>query len=239
MDESATAPTPVTTQKVPSSWPGAFGAYKFSRDVVRANIGTVVGLIVFSMALSIIISSLGGNSEPNKSLFTLFADLVGVWINAALVVTFLTGVKSNTISFGDALKKGGYLYLNYLGMTLLTAVIMFLSILALVVPFFIIMPRLVLAGYFLVDQDLGPVDALKASWNATKGHSGNVWGIIGVSLLMAIGILVLIGIYFLVMYSAVLAVLYAYIQSTQSAPQVNQVAPLEPVAPAENPTPVV
>lgn len=217
-----------STVNVPNVWPGAFGAYKHSRDAVRFNIGTIIGLILLSIVVSII---LGGRSNTGRSGGSLLADLINVWFSAALTITFLASVRSTKISFGEALKKGGSLYLKYLGLSIVTAVVLFVSFLLLIVPFFFVLPRLVLAPYFLVDKNLGPIEALKTSWAETKGHSGKVWGIIGASLLMAILILVLIGIYFLIMYSAVMALLYVYVQSNKSAaPAAPAVA--EPTAPA-------
>jgi hypothetical protein len=220
MDNNATAPAqeattqPTTPFTLPEAWPGAFGAYKYSRDVVRTNIGTIVGLILLSLVVSILF---GGKDASGRSGFSIVSDLVNVWVNAAMVVTFLAGIKSTKIGFVDALKKGGSLFLRFLGLSILSVIIIVLSLLALVVPFFFVAPRIVLAAYFLVDKDLGPIEALKASWNETKGHSGKVYGIVGASIVMALLVIVLIGIYFLIMYSAVFAVLYAYLQANKSS----------------------
>jgi hypothetical protein len=236
MDDNTTAPAPeATTQKatpfsLPEAWPGAFGAYKYSRDVVRTNLGTIIGLILLSLVVSLLF---GGKDASGRGGLSIISDLVNVWVNAALVVTFLAGLKSNKIDVFEALKEGGSLFLKFLGLSILSAIIIVLSIVALIVPFFFVMPRIVLAPYFLVDRNLGPIEALKASWHETKGHSGKVWGIIGAGIVMALLIIVLIGIYFLIMYSAVLAVLYAYLQKNKSS-----VAPAAVAAPEEEtPTP--
>lgn len=230
MDDNATTPAPeATTQQatpftLPDSWPGAFGAYKYSKEVVRTNIGTIVGLILLSFVVSLLFGN-KTNSEPTA--LSIISDLVNVWVNAALVVTFLAGIKSNKIDVFEALKKGGSLFLKFLALSILSGIIIVLSIVALIIPFFFVMPRIVLAPYFLVDKNLGPIEALKASWNETKGHSDKVWGIVGAGIVMAILVLVLIGIYFLIMYSAVLAVLYAYLQKNKSVE-----APIAVAAPA-------
>jgi hypothetical protein len=235
MDENTTAPAAeATTQKstpfsLPDSWPGGFGAYKYSRDVVRTNMGTVAGLIVLSLVVSLLF---GGRSTSHPNGLSIISDLVNVWVNAALVITFLAGIKSTKIDFVDSLKQGGSLFLKFLGLSILSSIILIVSFLALIVPFFFVMPRIILAPYFMVDRNLGPIEALKASWNETKDHSGKVWGIVGAALVMAILVIVLIGIYFLIMYSAVLAVLYAYLQKNKSSEAPVAVAAPVPEAPA-------
>lgn len=92
-----------------------------------------------------------------------------------------------------------------------------------------------LAQYFLIEGKLGIVDSLSASWNATKGNVGKVWGIFGVSLLFGLLFLTFIGIpfaiYFIVMYQAAFAVLYMYLkQSPTSTTAAVPSAPSDPTA---------
>lgn len=231
MDSDTVTSAPTNTQQnsgpaVPQAWPGAFGAYKYSRDAVKFNLGTIIGLILASLAISLL---LGGRSNAAKNGLSLVADLINVWFSAALVVTFLAGVRSTKIGFGDALKRGGNLYLKYLGLSIATALVLFVSFILLIVPFFFVLPRVALAGYFVADKNMGPIEALKASWAQTKGHSSKVWGIIGATIAMAILIVVLVGIYFLVMYSAAYALLYVYLQNNSTV--------TEETVPATNPVP--
>jgi hypothetical protein len=233
MDDNTTTPAaeaakPSTPFSLPESWPGGFGAYKYSRDVVRFNISTIAALIIFSIVISILFDG-RGSSERNG--LSIISDLVNVWVNAAMVVTFLAGIKSTKIDVFEALKQGGSLFLKFLAVSILSGIIIILSILALIVPFFFVMPRILLAPYFLVDRNLGPIEALKASWHETKDHSGKIWGIIGAGIVMALLVIVLIGIYFLIMYSAVLAVLYAYLQKNKSSDVLTAVAAPEQEAP--------
>lgn len=231
MDNESAAPTtntPQTTEpSIPQTWPGAFGAYKYSRDAVKYNLGTIIGLILLSLVVSILF---GGRSGSERSGVSFIGDLINVWFSVSMVVAFLAGAKATKIEFVDSLKKGASLYLKFLGLSILTFITLAISFVLLIVPFFFVLPRVALASYFMVDRDLGPVEALKASWAETKGHSGKVWGIVGASLVMAILIIVLVGIYFLIMYSAAYAVLYLYLQKNKSVDSAASVAPA--VAPA-------
>jgi membrane-anchored glycerophosphoryl diester phosphodiesterase (GDPDase) len=116
--------------------------------------------------------------------------------------------------------------LKYIANAVIITLLLAIAFVLLVVPFFFVLPRLVLAPYFLVDQKLGPIVATRRSWQATKGHAGKIWGIIGASLAMALLAVTIIGIpfaiYFLFMYGAASALAYDFVAKqtalTQPAP---------------------
>lgn len=217
-------------QLVPDNWPeSSLKLLAYSREVVRLNLWTLVGLFVANVALGIVLQTV------LKQAGQLIAELLSIAFGIATTGVFLAGVRGEQVSFGDSFKIISFdMYLKYLGLAVLTGLIALVSFLLLIVPFFIVVPRLSLATYFLVDKKLGPSEALKASWAATKGNLGKVWGIILVTVLFAILCLVLVGIYFLIMYSAAFAVLYAYLQRNQPQTPATPTAPAAPSS--ETPT---
>ncbi len=221
MDQSP-APTSTNNSFVPDSWPGAFGAYKFSRDAVKFNLGTVLGVIGLMIGLSIVADML----TTDKNVTQLLNNLVGIWLGAASTYVFLRSVRGTKVAFGEALSKGLTFFFKYLLLNIVLFFLLLGSLLLLIVPFFFVLPRTLLAPYFLIDKDMGPIEALKASWNASKGHVAQIWGIIGASIAMALLIIVLVGIYFLIMYSAVFAVLYLYIMKNHQTEANDAVSPV-------------
>lgn len=234
-------------EPVPSVWPGGFGVYKHSKAAVMYNIGTFVGLIGFSILASVAssfvsgdrsISLDGGNSFHTSGtgwLINVLVQLVSIWLSAAIAYALIVSVKRRTISLSESLREGGTIFLPFLGLSLLTGLIAVASVLFFIIPAFFIIPRLMLAQYFLIEGKLGIVDSLSASWNATKGNVGKVWGIFGVSLLFGLLFLTFIGIpfaiYFIVMYQAAFAVLYMYLkQSPTSTTAAVPSAPSDPTA---------
>lgn len=193
----------------PSSWPGAFGAYKYSKVAVMTNIGT---LIIIWLATAIL-NGVGQKALGNAS--GLVSLLVGSLATVGYVLTFLAGVRGQKLSIGDALSKAFPYWLKMIGLLILVGLSLVLSFILFVIPFFFVLPRLALAHYYLVDKDMGVMDAYKASWDATKGSAGKVWGIIGATFLMALLMITIIGIpfsiYFLIMYSGAYAVFYEYL----------------------------
>lgn len=222
---------------------GAFSVYKYSKAAVVYNLGSFLGLIVLSMLVSIaadlvtggrtisINSTAMSQTSAVGNLINIIAQLAGIWISAAIAYLMIASVKRQKVEVGDSLKETGPLFLPFLGLSLLLGLITVGSILLLIVPAFFIVPRLVLAQYFLIEQKLGVIESISASWNATRGHVGKVWGIVGFNVLLVLLAITIIGIpfaiYFGFLYQAVIPVLYFYLKKQPSV-----TAPVAPTAPS-------
>lgn len=214
----AAGETTVTSKS--REWPGAFGLFKYSKTAVMNNLGTIISLLVVYILVAIVVDSLTGQDRvaaADRSSTKLFVNMLLNFIMSGIagivaVDVILSSIKGKKLGFSEAFRKvDPTLVINMIGLNILTGIAMVLSLFALVIPFFFVLPRLILAPYFLVDKDLDAWGALKASWNETKGHSLKVWGIIGASLVMAVLVFVIIGIYFLLMYAAATGLLYYYV----------------------------
>jgi hypothetical protein len=231
---------------VPDTWPGAFGAYKYSKRAVKPNISTVVVIYLVDLMIGLLLE------WKLKTSGQIITFLIGGLVTAALNLTYISGVRGQRLSIGQALSNALPFWLKMIGLNILVYLSYIISAVLLIVPLFFVAPRLALASYFLIDKKLGIIGAYKASWAATKGHVTKIYGIIGAVILMTVLMLTIIGIpfaiYFLVMYSAAFAVLYELINnktglrvavavSDPTAMQVMPAAiaptgPVEPVQPA-------
>lgn len=227
MADAPQAPkTEAAVSGAPSTWPGAFGAYKYSKAAVMQNIGTLI--IIY-----IIVAIIDGIAQSVlKNTGGLISFLINGLAMASYVLVFLAGIRGQKLSIGDAISKALPYWLKMLGLLIVVGLSLVISFLLLVIPFFFVLPRLSLAYYFLVDKNMGIMEAYKASWEATKGHSGKVWGIIGATFLMVLLMITIIGIpfsiYFLIMYSGAYAVFYEFLNKggkPAAAPAVSAPAP--------------
>lgn len=227
-------PTPNAPSGGLTEWPGAFGIFKLSVDAVLKNI---VVIVIFGVVLGSLNFGLGlvsGEDESVSAIVTQFiSTIVGVFATTGTALAYVYGVRGKELPLGEAFSRSFALFIKMFILQILTGFAVLASILLLVVPFFFVFPRLLLAQYYLVDKDVGPVEALRASWNDTKGHVGKVYGILGVSLLMLLPIITIIGIIativLIFLYSAAYAVLYQYVQNTRGQ---QDSSPLRPVAPS-------
>jgi hypothetical protein len=232
--QPASQPNPMSTP-ASGSWPGAWGIYKHSKTVVKSNWQILLGLILASLVLDWLPSRLFG------SFGQLIGFLLSIPPSVALIVAYLAAARGEKMSFGQAFSAGiePKTYINYMVYLILYSIALFVSFIAFIVPFFFVMPRLSLAAYFLLDKKLDPVEALKASFSATKGNVGKVWGVVGATLAMALLMVTIIGIpfafYLLFMYGASTVLLYEFItRSSKNAATAIPVAP-EPQTPAPQP----
>lgn len=214
-NEAAGAPTVLP---LPPEWPGAFAAYKYSKQAVKLNTNAIVGWLVVSVLVSVIINTVGNlNSvaSPVRGLLTVVSYLLAPLFSAIITKALIAGVRRQPVSFGQAFSLGSAYWLYAIVLSIIVGVVEVVSFLLLIIPFFFVWPRLALAMYFLVDKKLDPAQAFQTSWNATKGKVGSMYGILGAQIAMGLLAITIIGIpfaiYFLIMYSAAHAVLYEII----------------------------
>ena len=219
--------------KVPAEWPGASKLFKYAKSATLTN--WVLYLIV-SVVGGILSSVITNDRDASISILVganLVALLVSTFVAACTTNIELKNVLHEKTDFNRVLSAAANRYLGFLGMTIMLYVLLTLCALAFLVPLFIVGPRVSLAQYFYFDQNLSPMEAIKASWEATSGNVGKVWGIIGMCLLYALIAVTIIGIpvaiYLLFMFSSAPALLYMWLKPGK---QTGPVAPSAPVAPA-------
>jgi hypothetical protein len=105
------------------------------------------------------------------------------FFSTGLIRIWLAAARGQTPSFA-LLFLGGDRFFAMLGVTLLTGVATTLGFMLLVVPGVILTLGLALAQFYVVDAKMGPVPAMTASWQATRGFKGDLFvlGLAGIGL---------------------------------------------------------
>lgn len=151
-----------------TSWLVLIGAY-----VVSAILGNVIS---YGVQITIVVAhldkttlgsvlSLGGTL---LSVCTFSFFLVGLWR------LFLDAARNRPLRFG-LIFMGGDRWLPLLGLQFLLGVVVVLGLILFIVPGVILGLGLSLSQFYVVDADMGPIDAMRASWEATKGQRGQVF----------------------------------------------------------------
>jgi Uncharacterised protein family (UPF0259) len=241
---SAPATPPVVSAPQPANptatWPGAFGIFNPSRMAVALNIWTILGLFMVNIVPSIITNLLttifgekvttqvGETAVSSVQVTGIPGAIVGVVgvigivlsviMTCAFIATYLASVRQQKISIAEAFAVGRKFAWRSFLLGLLVGLVVFGGLLLLIVPGIIFAMRLSLAEYYLVDKNMGVMEAYKASWHATKGHMGKLWGFVGVGLLAMLLVLIPVAGWIAiavlaVMYSAAMAFFYEYIQA--------------------------
>ena len=188
-------------------WPGAFGIYKYSKRIVSFNLGAFLPLIIATYLVDII-----GAYSTGTLLKTLLYILVFLFQLSSYVV-LVGSFHKEKISASEALDKATRISLKVLAVYMIVAVVFILGLIALILPGLYLLPRLLLAPYYVIDKDMGIRESLEAAWHNSQGHAVITWGVLAVQILFGILALVIIGLYFSIVYSAAFIVLYGYVNS--------------------------
>lgn len=96
------------------------------------------------------------------------------FFQAGFTKMYVTAARGGTPEFSHVF-SGGPRFLPMLGAMFLQFLVIFLGFLFLIVPGVILALGLVLTPYYVVDRNMGPVEAMKASWAATMGEKGKLF----------------------------------------------------------------
>ncbi len=118
-------------------------------------------------------------------LFGLFA-LIAAYIIAALrieagtIVLYAESEKGNAITTKHAVTRAvdGHILPLFLS-GLLTVIAVLAGLMLFIIPGLIVIARLSLVPFVVVNEKKSGIAALRRSWNLTKGHAMEMWGTIG------------------------------------------------------------
>lgn len=166
---------------------------------------TVFIYAVISTGLSLLRTSVVGDSS-NQSSFQMFLDILLTCVEVIISLIFAIGFVRIALSFLDG-KKPQYSYLWdnwgrkvwYLFLSLMVfLVIVFVGLVVLIVPGIYLALKFHYFPYFIIDKNMGPIEALKASSMITRG---NMWKLFALGLIFVGISIVLLSIFLPTLYS--------------------------------------
>ena len=155
----------------------------------------------------------------------LFSNVITLLVEAYFIPGFinlaLKAARGQPTSFGDAF-SGGRWFGKQLVSMIVGAIITAIGYVLCLVPGVIVALGISLASLLIVDQDLSGVDALKRSWEMTKGHKLNIflWGLIGIFVFIGGYLACLFGAFFVSIPMALVAIAYIYLRIKGENPPV-------------------
>lgn len=150
-------------------------------------IGAMVILAVANIAVGIVSGAVdsitGGSLEEPTVLGNLVSYALGVLISMGMTAFFLAshdnpqGVEFAALWHPDP-------YLKFLGASVLASLAVGIGLVLLIVPGLIAAVLFMFSSFLVIDRGLGPVDALKASMEMTRGNRWPLFGFILLCLLI-------------------------------------------------------
>jgi hypothetical protein len=204
---------------------GAWDAYKTSWAPLSLGYFVITLLGGFPGQIPPLLAKLGVLDQHARSYLGLNVGLTIVgWIatqffTAGFTRVALHSARARSPRFGEFFGGGGNFFV-FLVASLLRAVVVGLGFLLLIAPGIILSLGLTNTEFYVIDQKLGPVEAMKASWRSTEGQKGQLFvlglaefGIVLLGLLAAcFGIIVAVPVMFIAR-----AIVYTRMSGTMAA----------------------
>lgn len=116
--------------------------------------------------------ALGSMPSPKKGISAIFfaiaVTIVMIIVRIGYTKVFLRIYDGEMPKFADLFKEYRYFW-NYLGVSLLVGLAVVGGVIFLIIPGVILAVRLSFAPIIVIDTKIGPVEAIKESYNITKG----------------------------------------------------------------------
>lgn len=170
----------------------SFELFNPSVDVIKNNLLVYFVLAVLPILVWVLPYGVIGISEDTSELSPMFlvtgliASIASLLIYPALTYTALRTSKGEKVQLNEAFREGYKKFWPLLGTAFLTGIIIFIGILAFIVPGIIMIRRYLLAPYYVLDRDMGITEAMKTSADESKQYSGTIYGILGVNVVFII-----------------------------------------------------
>ncbi len=198
---------------------GAFELFGQSYHIIRDNFGVFVVVFAPGLLLSLwetlgrytkdepnsgwkailLNHSLGGNVDSGVFAaggFMFIFTIIYVIAYLLLLIGVLRTAQGHSISVGGLWKEltANWLWLKVLGGLIVSGAAVVIGLILLIIPGVILLWRLFFVPYVLIDQRTSIEQALKTSWRMTSGHSGAIYGVVLVSILLSLsGIIPIFG----------------------------------------------
>jgi len=191
-------------------------ALRFGWNTVKANLGFFIALLIVAFLIQVIPRVIGEviyDKLPIISLVLyLIATVLEIVVSLGLIkvsVNFCDGIKGKL----DDLLSSFHLVLGYFAAALVYFIIVVAGLLLFVVPGVIWSIKYSMFPYFIVDQQMGPIEAIKASGKATSGAKWQLFLFGSLLMLVNLGGLLALGIgLFVSIPVAMLSYAYVYRQ---------------------------
>lgn len=136
---------------------------------------TLLVIVAFVFLLTQVVHSFG---EADGGLLSLFIINIVSWVVNVLIGMGLTRITLDVVDdkkpkLTDLLHTKNFV--SYVIGSIVRGLIAFVGFLLLIIPGIIFSIRLQFVTYLIIDRGMGPIDAIKKSWDMTRGQTWNLF----------------------------------------------------------------
>ncbi len=186
--------------------PSVGGAFAHAWDILKADFWTLllIGFVAWLLG-GIVGSALSRGEGGQAAASMLYQLLIGTPISFGAAYAWLKAARGVKPEVVDLFVPFQRYYISAVLAGLLVEIALVVGFILLVVPGIILAVRLAFVPFLVVDEGLGPMEALFESWRRTSGYS---WTLFGAGLL---AILVVIVGFILFIVGSIPATMLAYL----------------------------
>jgi hypothetical protein len=213
------------------SFPDASNSYSVGWKVLMASFVELLVISIVFMVLSGPISVIQWKIDSFEWFMApliLFGIAYGVFVSSPIKYgaswVFLKAVRGERIEVRDIFVVFQRNYWNAVIANIVVAIIVGMGMVMLVVPGIIFACRLAFVRYLVVDREMDVMDALRVSWDMTRGYGGQIFlmGLLAIPVvilgLLCIGVGVVVSIMWI---TASFAVMYHAVEKKSGVPEVS------------------
>ena len=183
-----------TKAQTKTEWPGAFETFEQAFRAIPRNLRPLLYYLGVLLACQIVIIAVTGKLPAGGyHIHSRGQDGAGVLISLVSLVLLpylaryeLSLAKGKAVRASELLKPDFRLYVDLILALILGGLVMIGGALPLLIPLIWVIPAVSLLIFVVVDQDMGPWIALKESFRLSQDNKSKIWGMLGVSLLLAV-----------------------------------------------------
>jgi len=158
------------------------------------------GLLIFLVLLTFILPgiphafsyAISEDAYVAQGLLSLLGFFISLYVGLGMINVSLKIARGEEAKLEDFFNTFQY-YLRYIGSTILFAIMFVIGFILFIIPGIVVLLKFLLFPYFIVDQNLGVIDALKASNRAVQGVKWDLLGFLFVAFVInLLGLLCLI-----------------------------------------------
>jgi len=173
----------MTTHGSNTTWPGAFSSIKFGFQAIKKNSQFAI--------IYIALNSIGGFlsfQNPKSPIGALLSLATSLILMVAFTKYGLATARPETTSIGEFLSTSVTEYFRVFGALVVFVGLVIVSAIGLFIPLIWFVPWTTFILFAVVDRHVGVFKSFWISKQLGQHHKGKVWGITGVSFLLAVAV---------------------------------------------------
>lgn len=131
------------------------------------HVGTLASITLIFLVLTILLGSVG--DDEGGGLLSLVNTLLSFFASYVFTRLSISAVRGTSVSWGSAFSFHAHEFFWYILASIITFGLYIAGFILLIIPGIFLAVRLAFTNFALIDEDLTPIDAIKRSWELSRG----------------------------------------------------------------------